>query len=122
MLLSRLFFLEDLVPLATGGPGGRAPTGKRVGYINLKWIASDYFNPSSGILTYDFVVITPARPPATSAVVTLPNLLNSFSLLLSDGFEFFDHNLRSHGVPLRTWVDEFALEVYIVEERREVVV
>jgi hypothetical protein len=80
---------------------------------------SEGYKASSGISsTYNLVAITSARPRATSIVVALPSLLNSFGFLLSDGLEFFDHNPCSHGVRLRTWVDEFALEVYLVEERR----
>jgi hypothetical protein len=120
MLPSGLFFFEDLVPFATCGLSGRAPMSKCIGNINLRIDSVrklQAYRPSSGFLsTYDLVAITSARPPATGIVVAFPSPLNSFGFLLSDGFEFFDHNPCSHRVCLWTWVDEFALEVYVVEE------
>ena len=53
-----------------------------------------------------------------SIVMAFPSLLKSFGFLLSDGLEFLDHNPCGDGVRLRTWVDEFAFEVYVVKERR----
>src|SRR5258706_12442076 len=72
--------------------------------------------------TYNLIAVTSARATVLRAVVAFPSLPKFFGFLLSDGLEFFDHNPCSHGVRLRTWVDEFALEVYVVEERRQVVV
>ena len=66
--------------------------GERIGNINLEWRCQEVTILQAKLSTYNFIAITSARPTVLRAVVAFPSLLNSFGFLLSDGFEFSDHN------------------------------